>query len=337
MPSGTTARMVASMAEVALIDALTMAMAWELDHDPSVVVLGEDVGVNGGVFRATAGLQQRFGIDRVQDTPLAEGMIAGVSIGMAAQGMRPVAEIQFMGFIYPTVDQIISHAGRMRNRTRGRLSCPMVLRAPFGGGIHAPEHHSESTEALFAHMPGIRVVIPSSPTRGYGLLLAAIRDPDPVVFLEPKRIYRLNKQEVEDNGKALPLDVCYILREGSDVTIVTWGAMTLETQKAAEQLASEGVSCEVIDLATISPIDYETILESVQKTGRLVVVHEAARTCGVGAEIAAIVAEKGMYDLEAPIRRVTGYDVIMPLFRREMDYMPSISKIVDTVKETIEN
>jgi pyruvate dehydrogenase E1 component beta subunit len=180
-------------------------------------------------------------------------------------------------------------------------------------------------------------VIPSSPTRAYGLLLAAIRDPDPVVFLEPKRIYRLNKQEVEDNGKALPLDVCYTLREGSDVTIVTWGAMTLETQKAAEQLAGEGISCEVIDLATISPIDYETILESVQKTGRLVIVHEAARTCGVGAEIAAIVAEKGMYDLEAPIRRVTGYDVIMPLFRREMDYMPSVSKIVDTVKETLEN
>lgn len=325
------------MAEVALIDALTMAMAWELEHDPSVVVLGEDVGVNGGVFRATAGLQKRFGADRVQDTPLAEGMIAGISIGMAAQGMRPVAEIQFMGFIYPTVDQIISHAGRMRNRTRGRLTCPMVLRAPFGGGIHAPEHHSESTEAIFAHMPGIRVVIPSSPTRAYGLLLAAIRDPDPVIFLEPKRIYRLNKQNVEDNGKALPLDVCYILREGTDVTVVTWGAMTLETMKAAEQLAEEGTSCEVIDLATISPLDYETILESVQKTGRLVIVHEAARTCGVGAEVAAIVAEKGMYDLEAPIRRVTGYDVVMPLFRREMDYMPSVRKIVDTIKETFEN
>lgn len=325
------------MAEVALIDALTMAMAWELEHDPSVVVLGEDVGVNGGVFRATAGLQKRFGADRVQDTPLAEGMIAGISIGMAAQGMRPVAEIQFMGFIYPTIDQIISHAGRMRNRTRGRLTCPMVLRAPFGGGIHAPEHHSESTEAIFAHMPGIRVVIPSSPTRAYGLLLAAIRDPDPVIFLEPKRIYRLNKQNVEDNGKALPLDVCYILREGTDVTVVTWGAMTLETMKAAEQLAEEGINCEVIDLATISPLDYETILESVQKTGRLVIVHEAARTCGVGAEVAAIVAEKGMYDLEAPIRRVTGYDVIMPLFRREMDYMPSVRKIVDTIKETFEN
>lgn len=322
------------MADVTLIDAVTMAMAWELEHDPRVIVLGEDVGVNGGVFRATAGLQERFGVDRVMDTPLAEGMIAGVSIGMSAQGMLPVAEIQFMGFIYPTVDQMINHAGRLRNRTRGRLSCPMVLRAPYGGGIHAPEHHSESTEALFSHMPGVRVVIPSSPSRAYGLLLAAIRDPDPVVFLEPKRIYRLNRQSVEDNGKALPLDVCYILREGKDVTVVTWGAMTYETMKAAERLARNGIDCEIIDLATISPIDYETILESVEKTGRLVIVHEAARTCGVGAEVAAIVAEKGIYDLKAPVRRVTGYDVVMPLFRREMDYMPSVAKIVDAVRQT---
>ncbi|MDH4047310.1 MAG: alpha-ketoacid dehydrogenase subunit beta [Gammaproteobacteria bacterium] len=325
------------MAEVTLIDAVTMALAWELEHDSRVVVLGEDVGVNGGVFRATAGLQTRFGAERVLDTPLAEGMIAGVAIGMAAQGMIPVPEIQFMGFIYPTVDQIINHAGRLRNRTRGRLSCPMVLRAPYGGGIHAPEHHSESTEALFAHMPGVRVVIPSSPARAYGLLLAAIRDPDPVIFLEPKRIYRLNKQNVEDNGKALPLDVCYTLRQGTDITIVTWGAMTFETLKAVDQLAKSNISCEVIDLATISPIDYETILESVEKTGRLVIVHEAARTCGVGAEVAAIVAEKGLYDLKAPIRRVTGYDVVMPLFRREMDYMPSVSKIVDAVRETLDD
>ena len=333
----TTAATVKGMADVSLIDALTMAMAWELEHDPRVIILGEDVGVNGGVFRATAGLQKRFGADRVQDTPLAEGMIAGVSIGMAVQGMRPVAEIQFMGFIYPTVDQMISHAGRMRNRTRGRLSCPMVLRAPYGGGIHAPEHHSESAEAFFAHMPGIRVVIPSSPARAYGLLLAAIRNPDPVVFLEPKRIYRLNKQSVEDNGKELPLDVCYTLREGSDVTLVTWGAMTYETLKAADQLAKSGVSCEVIDLASISPIDFETILESVEKTGRLVIIHEAARTAGVGAEIAAIIAEKGMYDLRGPIRRVTGYDVVMPLFRREMDYMPSVAKITDTVRESLDD
>jgi len=325
------------MPRITLIEGITMALAWEMAHDDRVVVLGEDVGVNGGVFRATAGLQQRFGADRVMDTPLAESMIAGMSIGMAAQGMRPVCEIQFMGFIYPTVDQMINHAGRLRNRTRGRLHVPMVLRAPFGGGIHAPEHHSESTEAIFAHMPGIRVVIPSSPRRAYGLLLAAIRDPDPVVFLEPKRIYRLQKQEVEDNGEALPLDTCYILREGDDVTIVTWGAMTFETLKAAEELDKEGISAEVIDLATISPMDLDTILESVEKTGRLVIVHEAARNCGVGAEVAAGVAEKGIWDLKAPIVRVTGYDTVMPLFRLEYEYLPSVARIIDGVKKTFED
>jgi 2-oxoisovalerate dehydrogenase E1 component beta subunit len=325
------------MPRITLIEAVTMALAWEMEHDDRVVVLGEDVGVNGGVFRATAGLQQRFGSDRVMDTPLAESMIAGMSIGMAAQGMRPVAEIQFMGFIYPTVDNMINHAGRLRNRTRGRLHVPMVLRAPFGGGIHAPEHHSESTEALFAHMPGIRVVIPSSPRRAYGLLLAAIRDPDPVVFLEPKRIYRLQKQEVEDNGAALPLDTCYILREGEDVTIVTWGAMTFETLKAAEELDKEGIRAEVIDLATISPMDLDTILESVEKTGRLVIVHEAARSFGVGAEVAAGVAEKGIWDLKAPIIRVTGYDTVMPLFKLEYEYVPSVARIIDGVKKTFED
>jgi pyruvate dehydrogenase E1 component beta subunit len=324
------------MAKITLIEGVTLALAHEMERDDSVVILGEDVGVNGGVFRATAGLQQRFGPERVMDTPLAEAMIAGMSIGMAAQGMKPVAEIQFMGFIYPTVDQMINHAGRLRHRTRGRLHCPMVLRAPFGGGIHAPEHHSESTEALFAHMPGIRVVIPSSPRRAYGLLLAAIRDPDPVVFLEPKRIYRLQKQEVEDDGQALPLDVCYTLAEGDDVTLVTWGAMTFETQKAARALASEGISCEVIDVATVSPVDMDTILESVEKTGRLVIVHEAARSCGVGAEIAAAVAEHGLYDLEAPIQRVTGFDTVMPLFRQEYDYLPSVQRITDAVKKTLE-
>jgi pyruvate dehydrogenase E1 component beta subunit len=323
-------------AKATLIDAVTMALAWEMAHDERVLVLGEDVGVNGGVFRATAGLQERFGKDRVQDTPLAEAMIAGMSIGLAAQGMRPVAEIQFMGFIYPAVDQMISHAGRMRHRTRGRLSCPMVLRAPFGGGIHAPEHHSESTEAIFAHIPGIRVVIPSSPARAYGLLLAAIRDPDPVVFLEPKRIYRMARQTVEDNGEALPLDVCYTLREGDDVTLVTWGAMTHETQKAAAELADEGVDCEVIDVATVSPIDMETILESVEKTGRLVIVHEAPRSCGVGAEIAASVAEHGVFDLVAPIKRVTGYDTVMPLFKLEYEYLPSVTRIKDAVRETLD-
>ncbi len=324
------------MAKVALIVAVAMAVAGEMAHDESVVVRGEVVGINGGVFRATAGLQEKFGKDRVMDTPLAEAMIAGLSVGMAAQGMKPVAEIQFMGFIYPAVDQMISHAGRMRHRTRGRLSCPMVLRAPFGGGIHAPEHHSESTEAIFSHMPGVKVVIPSSPARAYGLLLAAIRDPDPVVFLEPKRIYRLVKQEVPDDGQALPLDVCYTLREGNDVTLVTWGAMTVETLKAADELGKQGVSAEVIDVATVSPLDIDTILESVEKTGRLVIIHEAPRHCGVGAEIAASVAEKGIYDLKAPIQRVTGYDTIMPLFRLEYEYLPSVARIMDAALITFD-
>jgi 2-oxoisovalerate dehydrogenase E1 component beta subunit len=304
-------------------------------HDPTVVVLGEDVGVNGGVFRATAGLQQKFGAERVQDTPLAEGMIAGMSIGMASQGLRPVAEIQFMGFIYPAMDQIANHMARMRNRTRGRITLPIVMRMPHGGGIHAPEHHSESLEAMLAHHPGLRVVCPSSPARAYGLLLASIREPDPVMYLEPVRLYRLVRQEVADDGQALPLDVCFRLREGADVTIVTWGAMTFETMRAAEQLQKDNVSCEVIDLTTLSPIDHDTILESVAKTGRLVIVHEAPRNCGIGAEIAATVAEHGLYDLQAPIQRVTGYDTVMPLSRLEYDYIPSIARITDAVRETL--
>ena len=325
------------MAKVTLIEALNMAMAHELNNDKSVVVLGEDVGVNGGVFRATAGLQEQFGKDRVIDTPLAEALIAGISIGMASQGMKPVAEIQFSGFIYPAVDQMINHAGRLRTRTRGRMHVPMVLRAPSGGGIHAPEHHSESNEAMFAHMPGIRVVMPSSPQRGYGLLLAAIRDPDPVVFLEPTRMYRMNKQNVEDNGEALPLDTAFVLKEGDDVTLVSWGAMIHETLQAAKQMEEEGISCEVIDLATISPVDYETVLASVEHTGRLVIIHEAPRTAGMGAEIAAEVAEKALFSIEAPIQRVAGYDTPMPLFKLEHDYMPSVNRIVKAIRKTMED
>ena len=325
------------MTEVTLLDAVNMGLNSEMSADPSVVILGEDIGLNGGVFRATDGLQEKFGKQRVIDTPLSETLIAGMSIGMAAEGLKPVAEIQFMGFIYSTIDQIISHASRLRNRTRGRLSCPLVLRAPFGGGIHAPEHHSESTEALFAHIPGLRVVIPSSPGRAYGLLLAAIRDPDPVIFLEPKRIYRLVKQDVEDNGEALPLDVCFVLREGSDVTLVSWGAMIHETLSAAEQLSTAGINAEVIDVATIKPLDMNTILESVAKTGRCVIVHEAARTCGVGAEIAAQLAEQGLMSLLAPVERVTGYDTVMPLFNLEQDYMPSVERIIAAVKRTLED
>ncbi len=324
------------MAEITIIEAVNLAMARALENSPDVIIFGEDVGLNGGVFRATDGLQQRYGTDRVLDTPLAETLIAGMAIGMASQGLRPVAEIQFMGFIYPTIEQMICHATRLRNRSRGRITCPMVLRAPYGGGIHAPEHHSESTEAIFAHMPGLRVVIPSSPLRAYGLLLAAIQDPDPVVFLEPKRIYRMMKQEVADDGEALPLDVCFQLRDGTDVTLVTWGAMTHETLQAADQLEAEGVSCDVIDVATIKPLDMETILNSVARTGRCVIVHEAARTCGVGAEIAAQLAEHGLLSLFAPVQRVTGYDTIMPMFKLENDYMPSTDRIIAAVKKTLE-
>ncbi len=324
------------MTGVAMVEAISLALSWEMANDNSVVVMGEDVGINGGVFRATSGLEERFGDQRVIDTPLAEGMIAGLAVGMSAQGMRPVIEAQFMGFIYPMVEQIICHASRMRHRTRGRLSCPLVLRAPFGGGIHAPELHSESTEAIFAHIPGVRVVIPSSPARAYGLLLAAIRDPDPVIFLEPKRIYRLNKEEVEDNGEDLPLDVCYVLRDGTDITLVTWGSMVKETLEAADKLAAQGISAEVIDVATVSPLDMETIVESVEKTGRCVIIHEAARMCGVGAEIAAGLADTAIYALHAPVKRVTGYDSIMPLYKMEMKYMPGVERILNAVAEVME-
>jgi pyruvate dehydrogenase E1 component beta subunit len=324
------------VAEITLVEAVNLALAHEMQADERVVILGEDVGVNGGVFRATVGLQERFGEERVLDTPLSEALIAGMAIGMAAQGLRPVAEVQFMGFIYPTIDQILNHAARLRTRTRGRLTSPLVLRAPFGGGIHAPEHHSESTEALFAHIPGLRVVIPSSPLRAYGLLLAAIRDPDPVVFLEPKRIYRIATQGIEDDGNALPLDTCFILREGADVTLITWGAMTHDTLQAAAELAAEGIHAEVIDVATLKPLDMDTILESVAKTGRCVIVHEAARSGGLGGEIAAGIVEKGLLHLLAPVARVTGYDTVMPLFRLEQCYLPDKEQIIAATRKTLE-
>ncbi len=324
------------MAEITLVEAINLALASEMQADPEVVVLGEDVGKDGGVFRATVGLLEKFGKERVLDTPLAESMIGGLAVGMAAQGMKPVAEFQFMGFIYPAIDQIINHAARLRNRTRGRLTCPVVFRTPFGAGIHAPEHHSESTEAYFAHTPGLRVVIPSSPARAYGLLLASIRDPDPVIFLEPSRLYRYAKQEVKDNGVALPLDVCFTLRTGSDVTLVTWGAMVKETMAVAETLHEEGVSAEVIDVATIKPLDMDTILASVEKTGRCVVIHEAPLSCGVGAEIIAQVAEKALFALKAPPERVAGFDTIVPYARLEKFYLPSEQRILDAVHRVME-
>lgn len=324
------------MADLNMVEALNQALAYELAHDPAVVLLGEDIGVNGGVFRATIGLQARFGARRVIDTPLAETGIAGTAIGMAAMGLKPVAEIQFSGFIYPAIDHVLNHASRLRHRTRGRLTCPLVIRAPCGAGIHAPEHHSESPEALFAHIPGVRVVTPSSPARAYGLLLASIRDPDPVIFFEPTRLYRLFRQPVEDNGEALPLDSCLTLRVGSDLTLVSWGGALQDVQAAADLLAQEGVMVEVIDVATLKPLDMNTILASVAKTGRCVIVHEGSRTGGVGAEIAANIAERGLYSLLAPVQRVTGYDVVVPLYRLENQYMPGTERIVAAARQTLE-
>lgn len=324
------------MAKVDLLGAINMALARALAEDDKVILLGEDIGVNGGVFRATDGLLTRFGANRVLDTPIAECAIAGLAVGAAAQGLRPVAEIQFSGFIYPAIDQLLNHASRLRNRTRGRLTCPMTLRAPYGGGVHAPEHHSESPEALLAHMPGLRVVIPSSPVRAYGLLLAAIRDPDPVVFLEPKRLYRAFKEEVEDNGEAMTLDQPVTLRAGDSITIVTWGAMVKESLAAAAELEGNGISAEIIDLATLYPLNDQMICASVEKTGRCLIVHEAARTGGYGGEVAARVADKALTSLLAPVRRVTGPDTIMPLPRMEHHYMPAAADIVQAATELVE-
>ena len=323
------------MSEVTFVEAINLALGRAMEDDERVVLLGQDIGVNGGVFRATQGLFERFGPERVLDTPLAESMIAGVAGGLATEGFRPVAEIQFMGFIYPAVDQLINHASRLRNRTRGRLTCPMVVRTPMGAGIGAPEHHSESTEAVFTNIPGLRVVIPSSPSRAYGLLLAAIQDPDPVIFLEPTRLYRAVKEDVADDGKALSLDECFVLREGEDVTLVTWGAMVKDTLAVADQLDEDGVSAEVLDLATLQPLDVDTILSSVEKTGRLVIVHEAPLTGGYGAEIAARVAEHGLMSLQAPIARVTAPDVIVPLPRLEHHYLPNAATIQEAVHRTV--
>ena len=324
------------MPDLNLIEAINLALHSEMARDERVVVLGEDVGRNGGVFRATVGLLDQFGEGRVIDTPLAENLIAAMSVGLSTQGLRPVAEIQFSGFMYPCIDQIANHASRLRNRTRGRLSCPLVIRAPNGGGIHAPEHHSESMETFFAHIPGLRVLAPSNPARAYGLLLAAIRDPDPVVFLEPTRCYRLFKQAVEDTGEALPLDTAFVEREGAHLSLLSWGAMMHDTRLAADQLAQEGVSCEVIDVASLKPLDMDTILASVAKTGRCVIAQEAPRAYGPASEIAANLAEHGLLSLFAPVLRVSGYDTVMPLARLEKHYIPSVSRIVDAVRRVLE-
>jgi pyruvate dehydrogenase E1 component beta subunit len=319
-----------------LVQAVRDGLYGEMERDDSVLVMGEDVGKNGGVFRATQGLYDEFGEERVVDTPLAEAGIVGTAVGMAAYGMRPVPEMQFMGFIYPAFDQIISHAARMRTRSRGRYTCPMVVRAPYGGGIRAPEHHSESKEAFFVHEPGLKVVIPSTPYDTKGLLASAIRDPDPVVFLEPKLIYRAFREEVPDETYTVPLGEAAVRREGADVSVYTWGAMTRPTMEAAEDLADEGIDCEVVDLRTLSPMDTETVLESFKKTGRAVVVHEAPKTGGLAGEITATIQEEALLYQEAPVNRVTGFDVPFPLYALEDYYLPEAARIADGIRETAE-
>lgn len=323
------------MAKRNMVEAINRGLMEEMERDPSVMVLGEDVGKEGGVFRVTDGLQSKFGAQRVVDTPLAESGIAGVALGLAVKGFKPVAELQFMGFLPPALDQLISHISRIRNRSRGRYTCPMVIRMPYGGGIHAPEHHSESMEAMLAHIPGIKVVIPSTPNDAKGLIVSAIRDPDPVVFCEPKRIYRAIKEEVPDEEYTVPIGKASLVREGDDVTVISWGAMVREVLRAAEMVKEEGINAEVIDLRTISPMDDEAVMASVKKTGRAVIVHEAARTCGLGAEIIARINEKAILSLEAPVERVTGFDTVFPLYKMEHHYLPSPERIVRGIRKVM--
>lgn len=318
-----------------LVQAVNQALMNEMELDERVVVYGEDVGVEGGVFRATEGLQKKFGEKRAFDSPLAESAIVGTGIGMAVNGLKPVVEMQFFGFSYPAFNQIISHVARMRNRSRGRYTLPMVIRAPYGGGIRALEHHSESTEALYAHIPGLKVVIPSTPYDAKGLLIAAIRDPDPVLFLEPKRIYRAFRQEVPEEAYELPIGKAKILQEGSDITVVAWGAMVPDVLKADDLVKKKGISAEIIDLRTIAPMDRESFIESVKKTGRILVVHEAPKTLGLGAEIISIVNEKAFLYLEAPPTRLTGFDTTFPLPKGEHHYIPTPERIAKAIEDVV--
>ncbi len=323
------------MTELNVAQALNAALDEAL-ASPDVVVLGEDVGRTGGVFRITDGLQERHGSDRVIDTPVAESGIVGAAFGMAVAGLRPIAELQFMGFSYPAVDQVISHVGRIRNRSRHRFTAPMVIRIPYGAGIGAAEHHMESAEAIYVHTPGIKVVVASNPRDAKGLLLAAVDDPDPVIFLEPIRIYRAVKGEVPDEPYRVPLGVAAIEREGTDVTMIAYGAMMREVRAAADELNAEGISVEVIDLRTLDPIDGEAIVDSVRATGRAVVVQEAHRTAGLAAEIVAQIQEKALYSLLAPVERVTGWDTVVPLRRAEHHYVPTVARITAAARRTME-
>lgn len=324
------------MPELNLVQAINQGLQQAMEEDSRVLLLGEDVGLNGGVFRVTDGLQKQFGAERVVDTPLAELGIVGTSVGLAMAGMRPVCEIQFDGFLPSVLDQVICHMGRLRNRTRGRHTLPMVLRSPHGGLIHAPEHHSESPEAYFCHTPGIKVVIPSTPGDAKGLILAAIHDPDPVVFFEPKAIYRTVKGEVPAQPYETPIGKARVARQGSDVSLITWGAMVHTCQKAADRLKSEdGISAEILDLRTLAPFDLEAILATAEKTGRVVVAHEAPNSGSWAAEIGSLIHERAMLKLQAPVKRVGAWDIRMPLFRLEKYYIPDQDRVVKAVKETL--
>ncbi len=325
------------MPEINLAQALNGALDAALDADERVVLLGEDIGRTGGVFRITDGLRERHGEQRVFDTPVAESGIVGAAFGMAVAGMRPVAELQFLGFSYPAYDQIINHVARIRNRTNHRFTAPMVIRVPYGGGIGAAEHHSESTEAIYAHIPGLKVVVPSTPHDARGLLLAAIEDPDPVLFLEPIRLYRAVKEDIPDIYYTVDIGPLRVERAGDDLTLISWGAMMKETRAAASVLENEDVSVEVLDLRTLAPMDRQGIVDSVNKTGRAVVVHEAPLTGGFGAEIAATIQAECLYSLNAPVERVTGWDTVFPLKRGERNYLPSVDRIVNAAHRTLED
>jgi pyruvate dehydrogenase E1 component beta subunit len=317
-----------------LVDAINEALAQEMERDSRVVLLGEDVGANGGVFRVTEGLQKIFGKERVIDTPLAESGIMGTSIGLAMAGMRPVPEIQFDGFLGPAYDQLTNHAARYRTRTRGAVTIPLTVRVPVGGGIHAPELHSDSPEAIYAHSPGLKVVMPCTPYDAKGLLTSAIRDPDPVVFFEPKRVYRSFREQVPEEEYTIPIGQAKVVSEGTDLSVITWGASVFECLAAIDKLP-EDVSIELIDLRTIYPIDLDAIVNSVQKTGRAVVVHEAPKTSGLGAEISSLIQEHCFLHLKAPVQRVTGFDTVMPYYKLELDYLPDSKRIGESVLQTL--
>ncbi|RLS28458.1 MAG: alpha-ketoacid dehydrogenase subunit beta [Planctomycetota bacterium] len=319
------------MANLTLVQAINLALIQEMERDERVLILGEDVGLNGGVFRVTEGLHKRFGDKRVVDTPLAESGIIGTSIGLAMAGLRPVPEIQFEGFLGPAYDQICSHAARMRTRTRGAMTVPLTIRIPVGGGIHAPELHSDSPESIYIHQPGLKVAMPSSPYDAKGLLISAIRDPDPVMFFEPKRIYRAFREEVPEDEYTLPLGKARVVCEGNEMTIVSWGASVVQCMHAIER---GGRSIELIDLRTLYPFDMDAVEASVKKTGRCVIVHEAPKTCGFGAEIAARIMERCFLYLESPVQRVAGFDTIMPYYKLELDYMPDADRIARAIEET---